>query len=240
MSPRRARRGFTLLEVMVALAILVTSLVILMETQSTALAMTREAEKIVTATGLAQEKLAEVILRLESEGFTDQDVCEEGDFEELGDEGLNIEFGEDLDEYHFVWCVSLIDLQLAGDITSMAEGLGGSGYFGEQENASEAATSGGLPQGMSLESFGISNEQISETLSNYIREIRVVVWWGESYDQAEERGDLVEIVGHSVNPTGAVQSTGADPNTNPAAGGTGGASGGNGTPTLPPNIRMPQ
>ena len=52
--PTASRRGFTLLEVMVALAILVVTLVILVDVQSTAAAMTREAEQYVVAANLAE------------------------------------------------------------------------------------------------------------------------------------------------------------------------------------------
>src|SRR5690606_10752784 len=58
----RARRAFTLLEVMIATAILVVTLVILTETQATAVQMTLEAERIQVATQLAQAKLTEVQL----------------------------------------------------------------------------------------------------------------------------------------------------------------------------------
>jgi prepilin-type N-terminal cleavage/methylation domain-containing protein len=198
------RRGFSLLEVMVALAILVTSMVILMETQSAAVEMTREAEELVTGTHLAQEKLAEARLSLEEEGFTDQDKCEEGDFSEFGDETMDIEFGEGLKKYRWAWCVSEIDLALGGDIAGMAESLTGSG-LGGGTGASVDGASGSMPGGMDLGAFGISNEMITETLGKYIREVRVHVWWGEDLEESERLGDEIWLVSHSINPTGAVR-----------------------------------
>lgn len=126
---RSYHRAFSLLEVMISLAILVTALTLLVEVQATAILMTKEGERLVTASNLAQEKSAEIVLRLESEGFTDVDVCESGEFDDFGDEVLDAEFGDRLDDYHFEWCVSTVDVALAGDIAGMAGGLAGGGYF---------------------------------------------------------------------------------------------------------------
>jgi prepilin-type N-terminal cleavage/methylation domain-containing protein len=203
---RRGRRGFSLLEVMVALAILVLTLVVLAEAQSTAIAMTQEAERLVTATNLAQEKLAEVSLELEREGFTDQERCKSGEFDDFGDEGIDLEFGERLANYHFEWCVSEIDLGIAGDLAGMAQSLPGAGGAGESNsNSSIANSAGGAPD---LSALGLSNEMITETLSRYIRQVRVRVWWGDDSEEAAELKNEVVVTGHAINPTGAVIATG--------------------------------
>ena len=62
---RRFRRAFSLLEVMVALAILVVSLAILVETQASSAIVTREAERIILASDLAQAKMNEAVLFVE-------------------------------------------------------------------------------------------------------------------------------------------------------------------------------
>ncbi len=194
------RRGFSLLEVIVSLAILVTSLVILMETQSVAIQMTVEAGKLVTGTNLAQEKLGEARLMMEADGFTDQEKCEAGDFTDFGDETMDIEFGDGLEKYKWAYCVSEIDLALAGDIMGMAEAFGGA------TGAAPAATGGdAMPPGMDLGMLGISNEMITETLGKYIREVRVHVWWGENLKESERLGDEIWLVSHAINPTGAVR-----------------------------------
>ena len=60
-SPQNRRyktsRGFTLLEVTIALALLVMSLGILLQSQTSAVIMTVDAEKIRIATQLAEEKV---------------------------------------------------------------------------------------------------------------------------------------------------------------------------------------
>jgi len=204
MNIRRTRRGFSLLEVVIALAILVTSMVLLAEIQTLSIEGSREVQKILVGTSLAQEKLNEVLIRLEGEGFTDKDVCEEGDFEEFGDEGVELEFGDSLKDYHFEYCISEIDIGLAGDIAGMAESLGGTGLSGQSEATSELTS-----EAPDLNSLGFSNEMISDMLGNYVREVRVRVWWGEDSKQAEEEGNEVVLVSHVANPTGAVVMTGA-------------------------------
>jgi hypothetical protein len=44
--------------------------------------------------------------------------------------------------------------------------------------------------------------QYMEMLGNFLREVRVVVWWGDN----EDGTDQVELVSHIINPTGLVTS----------------------------------
>ena len=41
---------------------------------------------------------------------------------------------------------------------------------------------------------------ITEMLATYIREVRVLVWWGDNEDEL----DQVELVTHIINPTGEI------------------------------------
>ena len=199
------RRAFSLLEVMVALGILTVSLVILVEIQSTAAFATREAERFVTGTDLAQYKMTEAQNLLEMEGFTDSEIYEKGDFDRLGDEALNVEMGEELEDFHFEFGVQEIDVRLAGDIAAMAGELGGSGAFGEGGGDSSglgAALGGAIPGGGGGLGALLSPEVISQMLSPYIREIRVRVYWGGDSKEAEENGTEVILVTHVINPSG--------------------------------------
>ena len=207
-----SKKAFSLLEVMVALAILSVSLFVLVNSQTTAYIMTLESAKMTTATMLAKEKMSQCILLVESEGFQEQDLEEEGDFENglFGDfesggldgqwEGLNEETFED---YQWVYTVRAVELNLDGDIAGMADQLSGSGYWGEE--AEEKTEARGEDQTPGLEDMGVSQDMLSDYLSPYIREIRVVVWWGpKDFDEAVEDGDAVELVTHVVNPSGQV------------------------------------
>lgn len=198
-----ARRGFSLLEVLVALAILVVSLTILVETQSTAAMMTREAERVITATDLANAKVTDAMLHMEKEGFQANQVHEYGDFDDFGDSSLSRHFGRELEDYRWEFWISEVDVQLASDIASMAESLQGSGVLGGGSSGASAA--GGQSPAAGLGALGLSSDMITEMLTPYIREIRVRVWWGKDSETAEEHGTEVVIVTHVVNPGGVVQ-----------------------------------
>lgn len=191
--------GFTLLEVMIALAILAAGLAVLVQSEATAVMMTHEGDRIRTATLLAEEKMTEALLDLEKNGWGVDDLEEDGDFEDFGAEDfrgeeVDIELGDALDDYKWAYTVRRIELNLPTDLMGTAGDIVGTGYLGE-ENASNVNTSNAPDIG----DF-ISPDQISEQLSGYIREVRVRVWWGDN----EEELDQVELVSHAINPTGEV------------------------------------
>src|SRR5690606_25679316 len=105
--------------------ILVVSLAILVETMGSAIVATREAEHIVTATHLAQEKLAEVLVLVEKEGVTERQRTESGDFSSFGDAEVDVEFGAALEGYNYEWWVSQVEVGLVGDIADLAQTFGG-------------------------------------------------------------------------------------------------------------------
>ena len=77
--------GFSLLEVMIAIAILAVSLLAIFHLQSTSLIGSARAQKISIATLLAQEKMARVLIDLEKgmkKGEFPEDKEETGSFEE--------------------------------------------------------------------------------------------------------------------------------------------------------------
>ena len=75
---RRIRKAFTLIEVVIAIAILGFSLAIIVDTQGSAMFLTYDAENVRMATMLANEKMMEAQLRLEQEGWTLFDIEENG------------------------------------------------------------------------------------------------------------------------------------------------------------------
>ena len=195
------RRGFTLLEIMIAVAILAGALTVLVHAQATAVLMTAETEKLLVATMLAKEKMGEVQLMMESEGFGEQDIEEDGDFDDFGDmEGLdlNLDVDDAYEDYQWAYTVRQIELDLGGDFTGMAEGLAGQGYWGDQDEQSQSQSvsgRGGQTDQAGLDDLGVSSDMITELLGGYIREVRVLVWWGENEDEL----DQVEITTHIIN-----------------------------------------
>lgn len=199
----RSRRGFSLLEVMVALAILVVSMVLLAQTQSSAVLLTNEAEEMIVATDLARMKMSEALLQVEEDGFQASDQYESGTFDDLGDELLDVEFGKELDPYHWEYLVSEVDIEMLGDLATAAQSLPGLGP-GEEGGADGAGAAGGGALG-ALGALGIGPDMITEFLNPYEREVRVRVWWGEDSDASEEDGKEVVLTTHVINPSGAVQ-----------------------------------
>lgn len=195
------RRGFSLLEVMIALAILVVSLAILIETQASSALVTREAERVIIASDLAYAKLNEAVLSVEVEGFQQTQISESGSFDDFGDDATRMDVGRELEDYHWEYTVSEIDLEMAGDLAGMASQLQSSGVVGTQ--AEGAPNIADLAGGSNpLAALGMSPDMISEMLTPYIREVRVRVWWGDDSKEAEDRGDEVIVVTHVVNPSG--------------------------------------
>lgn len=198
---RRARTGFTLLEVVIALAILAVSLFVLVDSQSSAVFMTIDAEKTLTGTHLAQEKMAEAMLRVEYEGFREGDIDEEGDFSDLGEDdglGSDADFGDSFTDYKWAYAIREVDLQI-GDITSAADELEGAGFGPQTEEGQEQADQ------RDLTDMGFQPDMISDMLKPYIREVRVLVWWGEEEPDLEEGCDsCIELVTHVINPSGQV------------------------------------
>ncbi len=78
------QRGFTLLEVMVALALLAGALMAISDLLGRALANHVYARELTAATLLARGKMAELTQKYEDQGFKDFDEEEEGDFAEEG------------------------------------------------------------------------------------------------------------------------------------------------------------
>jgi general secretion pathway protein I len=80
----RRGSGFTLLEVMVALAILAGSLVAISDVVSAALRNHVRARQLEMATLLARGKMAELEDHFDAKGFRDFDESDEGTFEDAG------------------------------------------------------------------------------------------------------------------------------------------------------------
>lgn len=198
------RTGFTLLEVIIALGILAGAMVVLVDNQAMAVLSTQEADRLIVATNLAQEKMSEVQIVLEREGFGEMDIEEDGDFSEYGTEDfrgddlhLNLTPGE-LDTFKWAYTVRKIEVTLP-NLGDVAGDLAGNGYFGEDKGSDMDV--GGAPD---LGDLGISPDMVSDHLSKFIREVRVLVWWGDNEDET----DQVELTTHIINQSGVVTENG--------------------------------
>lgn len=89
--PKARQRGFTLLEVLVAVAILAISLTSLLGSQMQALRATRYAQQVTAAAFLAEYQLVEIeyVIQQEEDGWGENDREFEGDFAEQGWPDMN-------------------------------------------------------------------------------------------------------------------------------------------------------
>ncbi len=224
---RRGRPAFTLLEVVIAIGILTVTLLVLVESQASAVFMTVDSQKVTTATMLADEKMQEVILTLEREGWTSQDIEEDGDFEDWGAEefrGEDANIDTDFEGFQWAYTVRRIEMNIPSDLSGTADTLAEGGGLGAQ-----AQEEGIGDMGLDLSMIpGFSPDMIMDQLAGFMREVRVRVWWGEN----EEGEDQVELVHHVINPTGVVTNTedggGNGAGAGAGAGGGGGMGGGMG------------
>jgi len=194
-------RGFTLLEVIIALAILAVSILLLAETQGSAVLMSTDAERLYIATNLAEEKMMEAQLILEREGWGTSDIEEEGDFDDFGDEefrqgSIDVDYDDDFfEDFHWAYTVRKIEMSLPTNFGDVTDSLSDNGYFGEMADTERMDDNQ-----VDIADMGISGDMITEYLSSYIREVRVKVWWGDDPDA----GNGIELLTHAVNPSGVV------------------------------------
>ena len=217
-------RGFTLLEVMISLAILAIALVAISDLNGGAVAMHAYSRKATEATLLLRSKMLDVEDQLQKDGFSDFDDEKHGDFSDEGGEG-------------YAWSAEVLkpDVQLdpaqllgmlgvggngngksgggglAGAAASMLGGLGGgaSALTGGAQGGGGAAALMSGPLGGMLQGQA---KTFIETLKKSVREIRLTVSWGEGKQkQSVSASQMIVILPETVGkagqtgPTTAVQ-----------------------------------
>lgn len=172
---RRDARGFTLLEVMVSLALLGIFVLIILQGIGQAVMLKADEAQIITATQLAQAKMVELEIQLNEDGFSDFEQEECGEFRD--------EFGrytEGFDDFQWCYNVKKVELSIPQEMLSALAG----------DAAGDAASGGGqdFVQGEGggttdlLSSLGIDMETVTEQLSEGIRMLEVTVKWGKGDD----------------------------------------------------------
>lgn len=186
---------------MMALLLLATAIMILVQSQATAVHLQDEATRINTATMLARSVFTELEFRMFDEGFGELEVKESGDFSD------NIYNGQ-FDDYRWEYEVEKVEVELPGLGNLMS--LLGAG----QDEAADAVGLGGVqgqqPGGdlAALGALGILQpDMMTEQLSNYLREARVRICWTPGRGNAGNSGiedECLEVVSHLSNPTGRI------------------------------------
>lgn len=207
--------GFTLLEVMAAVAILALTLVVLLSIITNNMRATAHAQMVTTATFLARGKMVSMEDVIIETGFQDLNEDDEGTFEEDGFPAFN-------------WASSVEKIQLPTEAMSKA-----------QKESGEATTSGDPMKaltGMVGGLMGTFIEPVRVGLEESVRRVTLRVFWNERGRPEQS----VEVVTYMTDPAkldlalnlGAIAAQGqtqgqtAKPG---AKGGTPGATGATGT-----------
>lgn len=172
---RQNDRGFTLLEVMAAVAILALTLVVLLSVITNNMRATAHARMLTTATFLARGKIVSLEDGLIEKGFQDLDEADEGTF---ADDGFR----------DFSWTTAIEKIQLPTDMAQTAQKAAGDKSQTQQgKDPMQALT--GMVGGL----MGMFIEPVRIGLQESVRRITVRVFWNER-KRPEQSIDVITYV----------------------------------------------
>jgi len=190
-TPKAERRGFTLLEVMVAIAILGLGLTMILSSQAGLFASAKRGQSLTVATNLARCKMTEVELELLKTGYPPIDQTGEGSC--CGDEG---ELG-----YRCAWKVERVELpdpsqMMDGGADASLDPLGALSQFASPsssalqgpaalQNLSESMGTASMASGLGPMVMGFVYPAIKPMLEASIRKVTVRVDWKEGITPRE-------------------------------------------------------
>ncbi len=232
------KRGFTLIEVMVALAILAMSLGVLLQANVQTIASVDRIDGMTQATLLARSKLLDIERKLYKDGFTTNTELSDGKFEEEGHPEIQ-------------WKVMIspvkVQTEKLMDLASQFAGMGGSGggSGGGGSGGSSAPPKGGKSSGGGgSDTIDTSNpmamlqpmlDPIATGISQNLRLVKLDVSWPEG---VKRRGSfsVVDMVTSKALQQSAQQATGqqAGAPVVPQPGQPGSTGGAVGVPGAPP------
>ncbi len=175
MSPAPAR-GFTLIEVSVALVILAISLTVLLEVQVTSLANASRSRGLTIGALLARSKMIDIEQKLFDEGFILGEDSDEGDFEEEGNAD-------------FKWSYTVTEIEF--DLGGLGGLCGGFGDEGGDSGDCESMVGG----------FGGALEAFTADLGRSMRLVELTVIWPEGkYEEKLEVHAMVTREDYGMAP----------------------------------------
>jgi prepilin-type N-terminal cleavage/methylation domain-containing protein len=200
---RRGQAGFTLLEIMVAIAILSMTLVVLLSIVTNNVRATNHAKMTTAATLLARTKMVDIEDYILDQGFTDNTETSSGSFKELG-------------YPQFSWETTIERIELPADMGQMG-----------RDKAAEETKDAKDPMSM-LTGFmgGMMSSFIDPVrigLQESVRKVTVKVYW----DEHGRKEQSFEVVQYLTDPS-KLQLAVSPPGGNGTGGSTGSSgSGGN-------------
>lgn len=180
-------RGFTLLEVMVALSILALSLVAIAGINANSFQASNYAKHLTVATLLARSKMIDVEEELREDGFGDDEKTFDGDFSDEGYPGMRWRAVARPVE---VDVANLLGPFLGGEVSSDKLPSEMQAFLGamngelpaigdEANNFVEQVQGSDLKKLVGGEQMEVIFKQVGETLGNSIREITLEIEWGK-------------------------------------------------------------
>jgi len=225
--PAPSRGGFTLLEVMISLAILSLSLVAISGLNGGAIAMEAYSRRATEATLLLRAKMNDLEDQLHKDGFSDFDDDKRGTFEDEGAPGYS-------------WRAEILKPDLQIDATQLLSLFGmGPNKPGDASNTGSASSTAPAPgtgsplaqgiaaaAGMLGQSGGAAAmaggpiagvlqgqaQSFIETIKKSVREVRVTVSWQDGKDERSITATQeIVILPESVGKAGQVQAAAPQP-----------------------------
>ncbi|MFH0902634.1 MAG: prepilin-type N-terminal cleavage/methylation domain-containing protein [Pseudomonadota bacterium] len=197
MAQRMATSGFTLLEVMLALAILLGGLVMLVTTTHDNIRATNRAKYLTVATNLARTRMLDIEEELLHNGFQETDETMEGDFSEEGYRKLD-------------WSAVIEKVELPDPGKLQAA-------FSDEPNSGSGSSNGEDGSGAGLASILGDNQSsasgaalilsqftvVKEILENAIRKVTLTIRWKMGRTE-----DSLTVVCYFTDPKAITQATG--------------------------------
>ncbi len=209
---RRDPRGFTLLETIVAMAILALALMAIFDLNSSAVSMHAYTKKLTVASLLARGKMTDLEQKLYDDGFPVDDEEESGDFNEEGWPSFKWRARilapdtANLDPMQVMSAVLGVPMGMGGeggdssDPMSMIGGLFGGGATGGQGGSGNGQAAGGMA-GMLGGAAGLAQGQFQQMVTQIgqsVREVQLTVYWREG-TQVESIDLVTHIVSQGTN-----------------------------------------
>jgi general secretion pathway protein I len=193
----RNSRGFTLLETVVALAILAMALMAIFDINSGAVGNHAYAKKLTVATLLARSKMTDLEQKLYDEGFSNDDDEESGDFSQEGWESFKWRAKiiapqtEGVAPEQLIGAIFNLPIGEGGDLGGLAAMFGGGGGKDDKGSSQQMINPmAGAMTGMAQPMFTQMVQQITQT----VREVHLTVYW-----QDGTQVESLDLVTHVVS-----------------------------------------
>jgi general secretion pathway protein I len=208
---RRTTSGFTLLEVMIALAILSITLVVLLSMVTNNLRATNHARLTTTATFLARAKMSDLEDQILENGFSSSDETADGTFKEQG-------------HPEFSWDSAIERVELPMDAMQKQKDEA-------QDKAKDSSNPMSMLTGFIGGMMGTFIEPIRLGLQESVRRVTIHVTWSEP----GRPDQTIEVVQYLTDPSKLQAGIPGAPGALPAAGAAGGVPNPLGAPAINPS-----